>query len=542
MARQGWGRALAAGTLLATAIAGASGGPGQGQGDRAARAAGQTLYVARDISDAITMDPGHFYEFTANMVATNCYDTLITFRPGDAAHPVPDLADLPTVGDGGRTYAFALHPGIRFASGDPLTAEDVVFSYRRLRALGDNPSFLAAGIARIEAIGTLGVRITLAGPDVSFLAALATTNFSVLDSRLLRAHGGNDSPGASRLDRARTFLDGRSAGTGAYALASWTAGREIVLERNPAYRGTAPYYGRIIFQGIVDAPTQRLAVQKGQADVAMGIDLDQAASLGPGSGVTIVRGDTLDLIYIGMNTAARAGGALADPRVRLAVRLALDYNGILGGLLRGVGTRPNSMIPVGMLGNDARFNASVLMGQDTGRARALLAASGHGRGLALSMDYDLHATFDGVGFDRLATKIRTDLGRVGIHLSLRPRVDTGLLKDYRAGKTQMVLYNWGVDYPDPNDYAGPFSPGGGPAGRLSYRAGPDLARAVATADQATDPGTRAGLYHQIQRDWLREGPWIALVQPQNLTVLGTGITGYTYNAVLPGDFRGIRGP
>jgi peptide/nickel transport system substrate-binding protein len=501
--------------------------------------AGGTLLVARWIGDAKTMDPGHFYEFTSNAMATNCYDTLVTFKGMDTAHPRPDLATSWSISGGGKVFTFHLRHVVRFANGDPMTADDVVFSYRRLEYLKDNPAFLISGATDIRALDTYTVRITLGAPDISFLAALADTNFGVLDSRLVKAHGGDDSPQAVTKDTARPFLDGQSAGTGAFQMTNWTRNTQIVLVRNPHYWGPRPPMDKITFQNVPDAATQRLLVQKGSVDVAENIDLQQAQALRNNPNVQLITGNTLDLMYVAMTTSATRSKPLSDKRVRQAIRYAIDYDGILKGLLKGVGTRPNSMIPVGMLGNDPATNNALLVHQDLARARALLKAAGYAHGFSVKLTYDVGVTFDGVLFDPIAAKLQNDLARVGIHLMPQPEQDSVLLPAYRGQKLQMVLYNWGVDYPDPNDYAGPFSPGGGPAKRVFYTWDKHLTDLVTQADSTSDNAKRAALYRTVQQTWLDEGPWIGLVQPQNIIVLARGIKGYTYSPILPHNFRTV---
>src|SRR5205085_9584269 len=90
--------------------------------------AGGTLLVARDIRDAKTMDPGRFYEFTGGAMAANCYDTLVTFKGKNTAQPMPDLATSWSIGGGGKVFTFHLRHGVRFANGDPMTADDLDFS------------------------------------------------------------------------------------------------------------------------------------------------------------------------------------------------------------------------------------------------------------------------------------------------------------------------------------------------------------------------------------------------------------------------------
>src|SRR6185437_14598333 len=311
----------------------------------------------------------------------------------------------------------------------------------------------------------------------------------------------DDSVNAAKLDKATTFLDGQSAGTGAFTMTNWTRNSQIVMERNPNYWGPKPFFSKIIFQNQIDSAQQRLLVQRGAVDAAMNINLQQVTPLLHDSSVKVVTGNTLDLIYIGMTLNPAVSKPLSDARVRQAIRYALDYDGILKGLLKGVGTRPNGMIPVGMVGNDSASNNSLLIHQDLAKARSLLAAAGYANGFTVNMNYDVNTTFDGVTFDPLAAKIQNDLAKVGIKVNLVPQQDTILLTAYRAQKLQMVLYNWGVDYPDPNDYAGPFSPGGGPAKRMWYvpESNPGLLNTVQLADTTTDLAKRTALYRAVQQ-------------------------------------------
>jgi len=497
----------------------------------------QTLLITRNLSNTTTMDPGRFYESTPNAMATNCYDTLVTFHGSNTTTPQADLADRWTISQGGRVFTFHVRHGVHFASGHLLTATDVVFSYNRFKYLHGSPSFLISSATTIRALDTYTVRITLSAPDVSFLAALADNNFGVLDSELVKAHGGDASPAAFRKDQATAFLDTQSAGTGAFQMTNWTPNVQIVLDRNPNYWGARPPMDKIVFENQESPAAQRLLVQRGVVDVAMDLDLPQAQVLRHVSSVQVITGSTLDLTYIGMTTSMTRSVALADKRVRQAIRYAIDYEGILQGPLGGRGERPNSMIPVGMLGNSRSINARLLIHRDLAKARALLKTAGYAHGFSVKLSYDANTTADGVAFDPIASKLRHDLAQVGITVILDPQQNATLLPAYRAQELQMILYNWGVDYPDSNDYARPFSPGGGPATRLFYTTSWKLTEWVNQADASTSARQRAALYEAIQKIWLDESPWIGLVQPQNIIALAKGLKGYVYSPVLPSNFR-----
>ncbi|HEX6509111.1 MAG TPA: ABC transporter substrate-binding protein, partial [Chloroflexota bacterium] len=514
-------------------------------------AAGKTaLVVARDLSDGKTLDPGRSYEFSASAVQQNVYDELVTYKGTNTSTPVPALATSWTVSKNARFFYFHLRHGVRFSNGDPMTAQDVVFSYRRLGYLNDNPAFLMGAhtvgkrvvINGVKALGKYTVEFTLPTPDVSFLAALADVNFGVLDSKVIRAHGGVDGPNAATADHATNWLNNHSAGTGPFVITNWTRGAsgQIVLKRNPYFWGPRQSLNQIVFQGITNATTERLEVSRGTIDVAEAVDIDGAKVLRNDRNVHVVTGNTLDLIYMAMTTSSKVNKPLSNAKVRQAIRYALDYSGIVNGLLSGIGTQPNSMIPVGMLGNAPAFNNSIKPRLDVAYAKNLLKQAGYPNGFSVPMYYDGGVTWDGVSYDLLAPKVQHDLAAIGVNVKLTPEQDTVLLANYRAQKLPLVLYNWGVDFPDPNDYAGPFSPGGGPAARMWYTWDANLTHLATAADATSNRTRRAGLYHQIQHTWLQESPWIGLVQPQQIRVFHKGVTGYVYNAVNNSSFRNVK--
>jgi ABC-type transport system substrate-binding protein len=198
------------------------------------------------------------------------------------------------------------------------------------------------------------------------------------------------------------------------------------------------------------------------------------------------------------------------------------------------------MIPVGLLGNSPAFNNQVKPKTSVALAKSLLKQAGYPNGFTVKMAYDGGVTFDGVSFDLLAPKVKADLGTIGINVQLDPMQDTVLLPAYRAGKLPMVLYNWGVDFPDPNDFAGPFSPGGGPAGRMWYTWDKNLTKLVTQADSTSNASKRTALYEKIQKTWIKEGPWVGVVQPRGIMVLHKGITGYHWSAMFPSNFIYVK--
>ncbi|MBA3873291.1 MAG: ABC transporter substrate-binding protein, partial [Anaerolineae bacterium] len=161
-----------------------------------------------------SLDPAKGYTQTSGIVEHVIYQTLVTFPDTDASKIIPMLAKSWDVSTDGTTYTFHLQDGAVFSSGNPVTADDVVFSINRMHNLKSSPAFQADTIASIEAVDAQTVKVTLTAPNPGFLANLASQYFSISDSKVVKANGGTDQPGADTTDTASKYLEGTSAGSG----------------------------------------------------------------------------------------------------------------------------------------------------------------------------------------------------------------------------------------------------------------------------------------------------------------------------------------
>ncbi|MBN8618752.1 MAG: ABC transporter substrate-binding protein, partial [Anaerolineae bacterium] len=294
-----------------------------------------------------SLDPARGYTQTTGVIERAVYQTLLTFPDADASSIDPLLAESYTVSDDGLTYTFKLVEGVTFSSGNPLTSADVVFSLNRLKNVKGSPSFLAGNIASVEAIDPLNVAITLSSVDPSFLSLLANGAFSITDSVLIAENGGTDAADADTTDAAEAFLNSASAGTGPYILERWEPQVETVLVRNPNYVGEAPYFDSVIITNIPEPATQKTALEAGDIDLALDLTSDQIIGLEGNSNVTIARGPANIVHFILMNADPEIGGPVSDPKVQLAIRYALDYEGYKA--LWG-GVQPGTNLGVGLAG------------------------------------------------------------------------------------------------------------------------------------------------------------------------------------------------
>jgi len=496
-----------------------------GIGAVAAAQAEQVLVIGHaEITEAY--DPSRAFNPTSGMVNRVAYDTLVTFPDADASEILPLLAASWTISDDGLTYTFTLREGVRFTNGEPLSADDVVFSFMRLKNVKAQPSFLADPIVAMEAADERTVSITLAATRPSFLAELANTAFSVTNADAVRAAGGTDAEDAAEADTAHTSLNQTSVGTGPYVLAGWSPQDRTELVRNPGYWGEQPFFDRVIIVNIPEAATQRVALVAGNIDLATDLTPDQVVALQGISDVGIFLGPGRWTHFLLMNRDPQVGGPMANPLVAQAVRYALDYQGYRD--LWAGSVTPGSNMWVGLAG---AYGQDKSMTRDLERARALMAEAGYAGGFEVTMHYaDL--TWAGVSLSTNAQKIQADLAEIGITVRLLPSEVQVALEGYRGGTQGFGYWFWGPDKLDPVDFL-EFLPGGKVAGeRARWTPGmiDEATRAlIGRAGVETDADARLEIFAELQDFAQQDSAFAPFSVPAIQTAFRADIEGYVWH-------------
>lgn len=471
-------------------------------------------------------DPAHAFNPTSGIVHRAAYDSLVTFPADNTTTVEPNLAASWEASEDGTVYTFTLRDDVVFANGDPLTADDVVFSFNRLQNVQSNPSFLAANIASTTAIDENTVEITLAEPHPSFLVELVNTAFSISNDAEVIAAGGTDAADAATSDAAQEFLDQNSVGTGPYILQSWTPQEQTVLVRNPNYWGEAPYFDRVVIVNIPEAATQKVALEAGDIDIATDLTPDQMTDLESNPDIAIFRGLDRWTHFLLMNRDPEIGGPVADPDVALAIRLALDYEGYRE--LWAGSVTPGSNMWVGLPG---AFGEDQAMQRDLERASQLLSEAGYADGFDIQLSYP-DFTFAGVNLGTNAQKIQADLAEVGINVELRPLEVQVALEEYRTGQQGFAYWFWGPDILDPVDFLS-FLPGGKVAlERTNWTeegVDPEILELIAQAQVESDPEARLDVFEQLQRFAQESGAYAPFSVPAIQTAYRADIQGYVWH-------------
>ncbi len=481
------------------------------------------LVMAKRIDDIISLDPQEAFEYSGNEISGNVYEKLVTPAAADPTRIEPMLAQSWTTSPDGLTWTFTLKDGATFASGNPVTAEDAAFSLQRAVILNKSPGFIIgqfgftpADVARrIRATSprTLVIEISERQAPTFLLYCLSAAVGGVVEKAAALAHEVNG-------DLGNAWLKTNSAGSGAFMLRSVRASELVTLDANP-HAAHPPRMKRVIIRHVADPSVQMLLLQKGDVDIARDLLPEQIATVRKDPAITVLAEPKASLMYISMNVAHPA---LANPKVREAIRWSIDYKGIEQNLVPGTFTVHQAFLPNG-------FPAAVTAAPfafDPARAKALLAEAGFPDGLDL--------TFDHAGSSpraEIAQALQAQMKQSGIRLTLIAGEGRQVLTKLRARQHQLAISLWGSDYMDPNSNAQTFcvNEDNTDASRKRTSAwinswqDKDLsARAIAAVKEA-DPARRVAAYESLQRDLMTRGPFAIMLQETSVAALRKPTTG-----------------
>lgn len=335
-----------------------------------------TLVIGIDMSDTVTLDPARQAQYTPPMTVLAVYDTLVTMAPGEYINMKPALATKWARTPDGKGWRFTLRDGVKFASGNPMTAEDVKWSIDRVLYLGDQPSQYIAHVDRTEIVDAKTVDIILKDPTQPLLTIIAAPGFVIYDRKLVEEHGGDASKDAKTKDKATTWLNENSAGAGAYKLVRWERNAQIQLVRNDYYWQGKPPFERIVIRHISDSAAQLLAVRRGDLDIAFNLIPEQLATLKGDANVRLESLTSLDFVYMALTQNPEFNKALAQKEARQAIGWAIDYDGIIKSMLGGAALKNAHFLPIGVLGATPENARQLGYREDLGKAKELLQKAG----------------------------------------------------------------------------------------------------------------------------------------------------------------------
>ncbi len=321
-----------------------------------------------DLTIALQLEPPHLDPTSAaagaidSVLYTNVFEGLTKFTETGAV--VPGLAREWKISDDGLSYTFHLVEGATFHDGTDFDAEDVVFSLDRARAEDSTNAQkqLFAGIASVEAVDPVTVKVTLSQPDGNLLFNLAWG-----DAVIVAPESIDD-------------IKARPVGTGPFRFEDWRQGDSITLVRNDDYWGDAPALTQATFKFISDPTAAFAAMMAQDIDAFAGFPApENLPQFEADPRFKVLRGSTEGETILAMNNAV---APFDDVRVREAVAHAIDRQAVIDGAMFGLGT------PIGTHfapHNPDYEDLTALSDFDPEKSKALLAEAGLADGFSTTL-------------------------------------------------------------------------------------------------------------------------------------------------------------
>jgi len=352
---------------------------------------------------------------TPFMVLYALHDALVKPMPGNPM--APSLAESWSASPDGLVYEFVLRKGVRFHTGDPVTAEDVKFSLARYR--GTAASSFRERIAAVEVIDPQRVRVRFKQPwpdFMTFYGTPATGAGWIVPKKYVEKVGDDGFKKAP-------------VGAGPYRFVSFTPGVELVLEAYEQYWRKTPSVKRLVFKAVPDESTRLAMLKRGEADIVYSIRGALAEELQRTPGLTLKPNYPPGTFWLVFVDQWDAKSPWADRRVRLAVNLAIDRAAINQAETLGFSKITHSIIPSSF---DFFWQPPAYV-YDPARARQLLAEAGYPNG------FDAGDYYCDVSYANLAEAVVNYLKAVGIRAQLRPLERAAFFAQYREKKLRNII-------------------------------------------------------------------------------------------------------
>jgi len=332
---------------------------------------------------------------TPFMVMYAIHDALVKPMPGNPL--APSLAESWTVSADGRAYEFVLRGGTRFHNGDPVTAEDVKFSFERYR--GAASKAFKERVTAVETPSPTRVRFRLKEPWPDFLTfySSATGAGWIVPKKYVEKVGDDGFKKAP-------------VGAGPYRFVSFTPGVELVLEAFEPYWRKVPQVKRLVFRTIPDPSTRFAALRRGEVDITYWMTASLGEELRRTPGLTLKPSLANNTYWVYFVDQWDPKSPWHDRRVRLAANYAIDRQAINQAETLGFSRMNYSLIP----SHFDYFWQPPAIPHDRARARQLLAEAGYPNGFDAG---DLACDSVHVG---IAEPVANDLQAAGFKLKLRP--------------------------------------------------------------------------------------------------------------------------
>ena len=393
-------------------------------------------------NDILTLDPHSQNHATTNAILQHAYEGLTRYNA--KYEPEPALATKWTY-ISPTQVRFDLRRGVKFHDGSPFTADDVVFSFGRIKQPQGTMSIYVAGIADVKKIDDHTVDFILSGPNPLLLRNIG-------DFFIISKPWAEKNKSANVQDykaKEETYASRHVNGTGGYKITSWVPDQRVTMATNPDWwdKANASNVTEVIYTPIKADATRVAALLSGDVDMVTDLPTQDVNRLRGDSKLKVVDGHEVRTIFIALDefsaelkySDVKGKNPFKDKRVREALNISVDRDAIKRATMRGLSLPASIIVAPGVNGHSAELDAPIKV--DTDRAKKLLAEAGYPNGFEFQLNCPNNRY---VNDEEICQNLVSMWARVGVKVKLAAEGMATFIAKVQNFDSSAYMLGWGV--------------------------------------------------------------------------------------------------
>ena len=403
-------------------------------------AAAATLRWAAQ-NDILTLDPHSQNHATTNAILMHAYEGLTRYNKEYQVEPA--LATKWTV-ISPTQVRFELRKGVKFQDGSPFTADDVIFSFGRIKQPQGTMQIYVTGISEIRKIDDHTIDVMLSSPSPILLR-------NIVDFRIMSKAWAEKNKTATTQDykaKEDNYASRNVNGTGPYKITGWQPDQKITMLANADWwEKTDGNVTEVIYTPIKSDPTRVAALLSGDVDMLTDLPTQDVARLRSEAKLKVVDGPEVRTIFIALDQGSeelkysdvKGKNPFKDKRVREALNLAIDRETIKRTTMRGLSIPAGIMVAPGVNGNTADID--VALKPDPEKAKKLLADAGYPNGFEFQLNCPNNRY---VNDEEICQAVVSMWARIGVKTRLATEGMSTFIVKVQNFDTSAYMLGWGV--------------------------------------------------------------------------------------------------
>ena len=399
-----------------------------------------TLHWAAQ-NDILTLDPHSQNHATTNAILMHSYEGLTRYGPSYQVEPALATkwtAISPT------QVRFELRRGVKFHDGSPFSADDVVFSFGRIKQPQGTMQIYVTGISEVKKVDDYTVDLMLSGPNPILLR-------NIIDFRIMSKAWAEKNRTTTTQDykaKEDNYASRNVNGTGSYHITGWQPDQRVTMVLNTEWWDKpAGNVTEVVYTPIKSDPTRVAALLSGDVDLLTDLPTQDVARLRGDAKLKILDGGEVRTIYLAPDLGSaelkysdvKDKNPFKDKRVREALSIAIDREAIKRSIMRGLSIPAGIMVAPGVNGNSPEIDLPLKA--DPERARKLLAEAGYPNGFAFQLNGPNNRY---VNDEEICQAIVAMWAKIGVKANLVSESMSTFSQKMQNFDTSMYMLGWGV--------------------------------------------------------------------------------------------------